>query len=268
MAKHNKWSKVKHRKAVVDKRRGKVWTKCSKAIIVAVKNAGPDPSTNLSLRYAIDEARYANMPRDTIERAIKKGQGADADDAYEPVRYEAYGPGGVAIVIDALTNNRTRTAGDLRLAFSKHGGNLGTSGSVAYLFEPKGQIVIDAKPPADENDKKHRPLFTPEQYAALIVETAIAAGAEDIDEADPSDEESQWTVYTSVASFLSVRDAIESARVRIAEAAIVQAPSTRTEVRGEHAKNVIDLIDALEDLDDIQNVYHNAEIPADVLAAM
>lgn len=268
MAKHNKWSKVKHRKAVVDKRRGKMWTKCSKAIIVAVKTGGPDPTTNLALRYAIDEARYANMPRDTIERAIKKGQGADADDAYEPVRYEAYAPGGVALVIDALTNNRTRTAGDLRLAFSKHGGNLGTTGSVGFLFEPKGQILVDARPPVDESDRKQRPKFTPEAYAAIIMEAAINAGAEDIEEPDAGDDEGQFGVYTTVPGFLAVKDALESAGVRVVEAALVQLPTTRTEVTGDNARAVLELIDAIEDLDDVQKVYHNADIPDDVLAAM
>lgn len=266
MAKHNKWSKIKHRKAVVDKRRGKVWTKCSKAIIVAVRTGGPDPTTNLSLRYAIDEARYANMPRDTIERAIKKGMGADANDAYEPVRYEAYGPGGIALVIDALTNNRTRTAGDLRLAFSTHGGNLGTTGSVGYLFEAKGLIIIENKPPIDENDKKHRPLMTMELYAAAITEAAINAGAEDLEEPDPpTDEQSQWSVVTSIQAFPTVKEALEAAKARIVEASIVQLPLTRTEISGEPGHALLELIDAIEDLDDVQKLYHNADLADDLL---
>ena len=151
MAGHNKWSKIKHRKAVVDKRRGKVWTKCSKAIIVAARNGGSDPAANLALRYAIDEARYANMPRDTIERAIKKGAGEVGGESWENVRYEGYGPGGVALLIDALTDNRTRTVGDLRLAMGKYGGNLGSAGCVSYMFEAKGQIVVRI------DERYHRP---------------------------------------------------------------------------------------------------------------
>jgi YebC/PmpR family DNA-binding regulatory protein len=267
MAKHNKWSKVKHRKAVVDKRRGKVWTKCSKAIIVAVRNSGADPATNIALRYAIDEARYANMPRDTIERAIKKGLGASADDNYEPVRYEGYGPGGVALIIDTLTNNRTRTVGDLRLALGKYGGNLGTSGSVAFLFEAKGEIIVDAAPPIDENDRKAKPI-DPAAYASTIMETAIASGADDIEEPASGEAEGQWTILTSVPAFLGVKDALEAAKVRIAEASLAMVPSTRNEVRGEHAKNLLDLLESIEDLDDVQRVYSNADIPDDVLASI
>jgi len=267
MAKHNKWSKIKHRKAVVDKRRGKVWTKCSKAIIVAVRHGGPDPAANIALRYAIDEARYANMPRDTIERAIKKGQGASADDNYEPVRYEGYGPGGVALIMDTLTNNRTRTVGDLRLALSKYAGNLGTTGSVAFLFEPKGQILMDARPPFDESDRKAKRI-DPVTYANTIMETAIAAGADDIGEPDAGDAEGQWTVLTSVPAFLTVKDALEQAGVKIAEASLAMIPGTRTEVRAAHAQDLIDLIESIEDLDDVQKVYSNADIPDEVLASL
>lgn len=269
MAKHNKWSKVKHRKAVVDKRRGKVWTKCSKAIIVAVKTGGPDPSANLSLRYAIDEARYANMPRDTIERAIKKGQGADADDNYEPVRYEGYGPGGVALVIDALTNNRTRTAGDLRLVLGKHGGNLGTSGSVAYMFEPRGQILVDARPPVDPSDRKQRPAMSPETYSALVADTAINAGADDLEEPQADEDgPGQWTILTSVPMFQRVKEALESAGARVESAELTMIPTTRIEVHGEAARKLMELIDALEDLDDVQKVHNNADVPDDVVSAL
>lgn len=248
MAGHNKWSKIKHRKAVVDKRRGKVWTKVAKAIIVAAKNGGPDPASNLSLRYAIDEARYANMPRDTIERAIKKGTGAGAGENYEPTRYEGYGPGGAAIIVDALTDNRTRTVGDVRLAFSNHEGNLGNSGCVAYMFDPRGQIVIRAAGLAEDR----------------VFNVAIDAGASDIESPDdPSDDDAVFVVLTPVDGFQRVKEAIEHAGMTITEARISLVPQNRVEVRGESARALLDLIDALEDLDDVQHVYSNFTIPDD-----
>ncbi len=270
MAGHSKWHNIKHRKAAVDKKRGKIWTKCAKAIIVAAKTGGPDPSANLTLRYAIDEARYANMPRDTIERAIKKGAGELGDENYEPVRYEGYGPGGIAIIVEALTNNRTRTVGDLRLAFGKYGGNLGNSGCVGYMFEPKGQIVISTIQ-HDESDKKAKPVPR-RQLSDTIMEVAINAGADDIEEPDAApdraDEESQWTILTPVPSFQPVKEAIEAAKIKIAEAQIAMIPSTRTTIRGEDAKKVLALIDAVEDLDDVQKVWANFDIPDTELAAL
>ncbi len=269
MAGHSKWHNIKHRKAAVDKKRGKVWTKCAKAIIVAAKTGGPDPSSNLTLRYAIDEARYANMPRDTIERAIKKGAGELGGDNYEPVRYEGYGPGGVAIIVDALTDNRTRTVGDLRLAFGKFGGNLGNSGCVGYMFEVKGQIVISTTQ-HDESDKKAKPVPR-RQLSETIMDAAINAGADDIEEpegGDASDEESQWTILTPVPSFQPVKDAVESARIKIADAQIAMVPTMRTQVRGENAKNLLSLIDAVEDLDDVQKVWANFELDSGDLVSL
>lgn len=245
MAGHNKWSKIKHRKAVVDKRRGKVWTKVAKAIIVAAKNGGPDPSSNLTLRYAIDEARYANMPRDTIERAIKKGTGAGAGENYEPTRYEGYGPGGVAIIVDALTDNRTRTVGDVRLVFSNHGGNLGHTGCVAYMFDSRGQIIVQGAGLTEDR----------------VLEVAIDAGAADVEPPDdPSDEDAVFIVLTPVDGFQRVKDSIEHAGMTIAEARIAMIPQNRVEASGEAAQNLLDLVDALEDLDDVQNVYSNFTI--------
>lgn len=245
MAGHNKWSKIKHRKAVVDKRRGKVWTKVSKAIIVAAKNGGPDPDSNLSLRYAIDEARYANMPRDTIERAIQKGAGGAGGENYEPVRYEGYGPGGIAVIIDTLTDNRARTVGDLRLAFDRNGGNLGNSGCVAYMFQPKGRMLVNA--PGATEDR--------------MMELAIEAGADDCLAPDDPLEE-PWTILCAVASFQAVKEAIERAgkseSIAIAEAEIAMVPNESVEVTGEAAESLGDLIDAIEDLDDVQKVYTNA----------
>lgn len=243
MAGHNKWSKIKHRKAVVDKRRGKVWTKVAKAIIVAAKNGGPDPAANLSLRYAIDEARYANMPRDTIERAIQKGAGGGDTSTYEIVRYEGYGPGGVAIIVDALTDNRTRTITDVRLAFSTHAGNVGASGCVAYMFQSKGRILVAAQGVSEDK----------------LMEVAIEAGADDVRPPDdPDDDEAAWTVLTSVLAFIAVKDAIEKAAFKIAGAELAMIPDTTTAVAGEQAETLGELIDALEELDDVQKVWTNA----------
>lgn len=248
MAGHSKWHNIKHRKAAVDKKRGKLWSKCSRAIIAAARAGGPDPVTNLALRYAIDEARYANMPRDTIERAIKKGAGEIGGEEWEQVRYEGYGPGGVAIIVDALTDNRTRTVGDLRLAFGRHGGNLGQSGSVSYMFEPKGQIVIGGDGLSEEK----------------VMEAAIEAGAED---ASPPDEEGGvWTITTAPTEFQQVKDGLEAAELQIEEAQIAMMPTMRVEVRGDEARKLLALLDAVEDLDDVQKVYANFDIPDSELA--
>ncbi len=245
MAGHNKWSKIKHRKAVVDKRRGKVWTKVAKAIIVAAKNGGPDPDSNLSLRYAIDEARYANMPRDTIERAIQKGAGGAGGENYEPVRYEGYGPGGVAVIVDSLTDNRARTVGDLRVAFGKYGGNLGNNGCVAYMFHARGQIVCSA------------PGWTEDRF----MELAIESGADDvIAPDDPSDASEPWTILTSVPAFQKVKEAVERAGPTISQADIAMVPADLISIAGENATQFLELIDAIEDLDDVQKVYSNASV--------
>lgn len=242
MAKHNKWSKVKHRKAVVDKRRGKVWTKVSKAIIVAARNGGPDPDSNLSLRYAIDEGRYANMPRDTIERAIRKGAGGDDTSSYEAIRYEGYGPAGIAIIIEALTDNRTRTAGDVRLAFSTHGGNLGASGCVGYMFQSKGQIVVSG------------PGLTEER----VMEVAIESGAADV-ESIGDEETPAWMISTEPTAFLTVKSAIERAGLPIADSQIAMVPDTLASATPEQAKSVEELVEELEDLDDVQKVFTNLD---------
>lgn len=242
MAGHNKWSKIKHRKAVVDKRRGKVWTKVSKAIIVAAKHGGADPAANIALRYAIDEARYANMPRDTIERAIRKGAGGEDTSTYETVRYEGYAPGGVAIVVDALTDNRTRTAADVRLAFSDAGCTLGTSGCVSYMFQLKGQIFVDPKGVQED----------------AILSAALDAGAQDVEAPQAGEDEAPWLVSTDVPGYLRVREALEKAGYTVVQAGLEMVPDTRTAVAGEHAEKLAELVDALEELDDVQKVYTNA----------
>lgn len=247
MAKHNKWSKVKHRKAVVDKRRGKVWTKISKALMVAARNGGPDPDSNLTLRYAMDEARYANMPRETVERAIAKGAGGGDTSNFEAVRYEGYAPGGAAVVVDALTDNRTRTITLVRTAFTEHDANIGASGCVAHMFQFCGHILIEG---ANLNDEK-------------IIEAALEAGAKDVRSPNPlpeADEEAQWIVLTDVPSFNAVKDALEKAKLPIAEASLAMVPDDKVVVTGENAQTVADLLEALEDIDDVQKVYTNAEL--------
>lgn len=244
MAGHNKWSKIKHRKAVVDKRRGKAWTKISKALIVAARHGGPDPDANLALRYAIDEARYANMPRDTVERAIRKGAGGEDTSNYETIRYEGYGPGGVAVIIDTLTDNRARTVGDIRLAFSDHGGNIGGSGCVAYMFAAKGRVVVAAEGLVED----------------AVMEKAIEAGATDVEPLDEGDDDHppSWIIWTEVASFASVKTNVEKAGLPVIDAGLVMVPDNHVAVSGEQADTIAALIEALEDLDDVQKVYSNA----------
>jgi YebC/PmpR family DNA-binding regulatory protein len=249
VAGHSKWHNIKHRKAAVDKKRGRLWSKCSRAVIAAARTGGPDPASNLTLRYAIDEARYANMPRDTIERAIKKGAGEIGGESWENVRYEGYGPGGVAILIDALTDNRTRTVGDLRLAMGKYGGNLGSAGCVGYMFEAKGQIVVAGS-------------VTEEK----LMEAAINAGAEDV--AAPEGDEGVWEITTAPGEFQTVKDGLEAAGVKIEEAQLAMVPTTRVTVAAENATKLLALIDAVEDLDDVQKVYANFDLSDEDLAKL
>ncbi|MGD9791373.1 MAG: YebC/PmpR family DNA-binding transcriptional regulator [Phycisphaerales bacterium] len=245
MAGHNKWSKIKHRKAVVDKRRGKVWTKIAKTIIVAAKNGGGDPDSNLALRYAIDEARYANMPRDTIERAVKKGAGGGDTSTYETIRYEGYGPGGVAIIVDALTDNRTRTITDVRTAFSKFGGNVGASGCVAYMFQHLGRISIDAKSVDEER----------------LMEVALEGGASDVLPPDDpvEDQPATWTVITPAQAFQEAKSCLTAAGFSITDAQLAMVPDTTTALSADAAADLESLVEMLEDLDDVQAVFTNAE---------
>ncbi len=251
MAGHSKWHNIKHRKAAVDKKRGKVWSKCSRAIMAAARTGGPDPNANLTLRYAIDDARAANMPRDTIDRLVKKGSGAAAGENYESVRYEGYGPGGVAIIVDALTDNRTRTAGDLRLAFGKFGGNLGASGCVSYLFRSLGLLRVPASI-AEET----------------LMNAAIAAGAEDVEGPEGDGEDQAWTVSTTPTAMHAVRTALERDRIPVVSSEISMIPSSRVLMSGEPAQNLLHLVDALEDLDDVQKVHAAFDVDDATLAAM
>lgn len=247
MAGHSKWANIKHKKARVDAKRGKLWSKCSRAIIVAAKEGGGDPAANLALRYAIEEAKAANMPKDTIQRAVDKGAGT-GDDAvqYEHVRYEGYGPGGVAIMADCLTDNRNRTAPEMREIFSKHAGNLANSGAVAYMFESRGVITIE-EPNATEE---------------LLMETAVEAGAQDI-----ALEEGSWTVTTNPEDFIAVKEAVEAASISIESAEITMLPNTTTTIAGADVGKVLTILDKLEDHDDVQKVYTNLDASAEDLAA-
>jgi YebC/PmpR family DNA-binding regulatory protein len=249
---HSRWANIKHKKAISDKKRGKAWSKCSRAIMAAARQGGSDPDSNLALRYAIDEARYYNVPRETIERLSKKGAGELEGQTYESIRYEGYGPGGVAILVDTLTDNRTRTVSEMRLLFGNHGGSLGNSGSVAYLFQTKGQILV----PADKvtEDK--------------LMDAAITAGADDVQPPEGDAPEGAWTISTAPAAFHTVKTAMEQSGIPIAEASIAMVPTTRIAISGDTARELLELIDTLDDNDDVQKVYANFDIPDAELAAL
>ncbi|MFA9479078.1 YebC/PmpR family DNA-binding transcriptional regulator [Phycisphaerales bacterium AB-hyl4] len=249
MAGHSKWANIKHKKARQDAKKGKMWSKCSRAIIVAAKAGGPDPAANLTLRYAIDEAKAANMPKDTIENAIKKGSGAAGGADYERVVYEGYGPGGVAVMLDILTDNRNRTAPEVRKLFEKCGGNLGASGCVSYLFQPKGEVFVTKTGPGTEEE--------------AVMEAALEAGAEDVADAGES-----WQVLSEPNDCLAVREALEAAGMTVESAHVTMVPDNTINVTGRDAEKLLTLIDGLEDHDDVQKVYANFEIPDDQMAAL
>src|SRR3954468_14788651 len=234
MAGHSHWSKIKRAKGATDAKRGKLWSKVAKKIMIAAKGGG-DPRDNLSLRYVIEEAKGVNMPKDTINNAIKKGTGELGGANFESAVYEGYGPGGVAIMIDALTNNRARTAPDLRSIFEKHGGNFGASGSVSFQFTKQGVIAI--KSDAVDEDR--------------LMELALDAGAEDV-----KNEGEVFEVITSPISFLKVKDAIAAASIATEAAEIMQMPNNTIAVDAEIGQRVLRLVDTLEDHDDVQSVSH------------
>ena len=244
MAGHSKWAGIKHKKAIVDARRGKLFTKLARAITVAAKDGGGDPEGNPSLALAIQKARDASMPKDNIERAIAKGTGEGADvESFEEVVYEGYGPGGVALLIEALTDNRNRTGSEVRHLLTKHGGNLGEPGSVAYLFEKTGVIVVDAETHGEDE---------------LIV--AIDAGAQDI-----AADEDVFEILTEPSDLPAVRAALEQAGIGFESAHVTQRPQTRVEIDEPTAAKLMRLIDALDDNDDVGEVHANFEADADVL---
>jgi YebC/PmpR family DNA-binding regulatory protein len=244
MAGHSKWAGIKHKKAIVDARRGAAFTKLARAITVAAREGGGDPDTNATLANAVQKAKDASMPKDNIERAIAKGTGEGADaDAIEAVLYEGYGPGGVALLIEALTDNRNRTGSDVRHLLSKHGGSLGEPGSVAYLFDRQGVIVVDAERWSEDD---------------LIV--AIDAGAEDIEQDDDV-----FEVLTEPAALSAVRAALEDAGIGVEAAEVTQRPKTRVPVEEDQAGKLLRLIDALEDNDDVNAVHANFDVDAELL---
>jgi len=246
MAGHSKWANIKHRKAAQDKKRGKIYTKLIREITVAARSGGGgDPSTNPRLRLAMDKALGANMNKDTIERAIKRGTGEGDGANYEEVRYEGYGPGGTAVMVDCMTDNRNRTVSEVRHAFTKAGGNLGTDGSVAYMFNRIGLLTYPAG--SDED---------------AIMDAALEAGAEDVDTSDDGSIE----VSTSYEDFMAVKDAMEATGYKPEHAEIIEQPTTDTVVGEEDAEKIIRLIDTLDELDDVQEVHTNADFPDDVLA--
>ena len=242
MAGHSHWSKIKRAKGATDAKRGKVWSKIARKIIIAAKGGG-DPRDNLALRYVIDEAKAANMPKDTITNAIKKGTGELGGENYEPVTYEGYAPGGVALLVEGLTNNRARTAPEMRSILEKHGGNFASTGSVSFQFTKQGVIAI--KSSATDED--------------ALLELALDAGAEDV-----RNEGEVFEVITTPTAYQKVKDAIEKANIPIEASEITNLPSNTIALNEEAAQKLLKLIDALEDNDDVQNVSHNAEIPESV----
>lgn len=245
MAGHSKWANIKHRKERQDAKRGKIFTKLIRELTVAAKHGGGVPADNPRLRLAVDKALTANMSREVIDRAIARGAGSNEADNMTELSYEGYAPSGVAIIIEAMTDNRNRTAAEVRHAFSKNGGNLGTDGSVAYMFDRKGQISY--APGVDED---------------ALMEAALEAGADDV----VTQEDGSVEVYTSFADFLSVNEALTEAGFKGDEAEVAMIPSIMAPITDvETAQKVLRLIDALEDLDDVQDVYHNAEIADEIM---
>jgi len=245
VAGHSKWKQIKRKKAVTDNRRAANWTKLIREITVAAKAGGGDPGGNPRLRLAIDTARAANMPNENIDRAVKKGTGELEGVNYEEITYEAYGPGGVAIMIESLTDNGNRTVADIRRWLSRNGGNLGTTGSVAWMFDRRGQITIDA----DRHDEE------------AVMEAALEAGALDVESDDGA-----YTVLTEVADFAAVQDALREKGIAWDDAELAMVPKNEVQVAGADAEQLVKLLELLEELDDVQKVHTNADLDADSLA--
>ncbi|HEV7164871.1 MAG TPA: YebC/PmpR family DNA-binding transcriptional regulator [Gammaproteobacteria bacterium] len=245
MAGHSKWANIQHRKNAQDAKRGKLFTRLIREITTAARHGDPDPANNPRLRLAMDRALTANMTRDTIERAMKRGSGEDGGAAYEEISYEGYGPGGVAVIVECMSDNRTRTVGEVRHAFTKHGGNLGADGSVSYLFHKCGVLTF----PASVGEDK-------------VMEAALEAGAEDVVN------DGGIEVLTDPGSFLKVKESMEKAGLKPESAEITMRASNSVSLDVAHAESVMKLLEALESLDDVQTVYSNADFPDEVLQAM
>ncbi len=244
MAGHSHWAGIKHKKAREDARRGKIFSKCARAITVAARQGGGDPAMNLTLRYAIDEARAANMPKDSIERAVKKGTGELADEKpLEEVTYEGYAPGGVAVLVEAVTDNRNRTASEITKVFEKNGGSIGRPGCVAWMFSQKGVVITGE----GQNEEQ-------------VMEAALGAGAEDMTDSDGS-----FEITTPPEAFAEVRGALENAGIVVASAQVLQVPQSYVAVEEDNARKVLRLMEALDDQDDVQKVHSNFDIDAELL---
>jgi len=248
MSGHSHWAGIKHKKAANDAKRGKVWSKVARMIIVAAKNGGGDPSANLTLRYAIDKAKASNMPKDTIEKAIKKGTGDLDGVSFEEVLYEGYGPSGVAIMVEALTDNRNRTGPEIKKIFEKRAGSLGTSGCVNWMFSQKGLITVNTAGVDEEQ----------------LMEIALNAGADDLENTGEV-----FEITCDPAAFEELKQAIEAAEIPIEVAEIAMVPQNTIPVEDEAtAKKVLALMEAFEDHDDVQNVYANFDIPEEIIATL
>src|SRR4051794_6116286 len=249
MSGHSKWSSIKHKKGAADAKRGKLFSKLARAIIVAAREGGPDPANNLALQNAIEKARSYSMPKDNIERAVARGSGAGTDsEAFEQGVYEGYGPNGVAIIVEALTDNRNRTASDIRHVFTKNEGNLGTTGAVGWLFERRGIIMVDGDR-ADEDS---------------VMLAAAEGGADDV-----AQDGSSFQITTPPEALSAVREALEQAGIEVESAETTMVPKTTIELSDESAaRKTLRLVDALEELDDVNEVHANFDIPEQVLEAV
>ncbi|MBX3397084.1 MAG: YebC/PmpR family DNA-binding transcriptional regulator [Phycisphaerae bacterium] len=245
MAGHSKWANIKHKKGANDKRRGKLWSKLSRNIIVAAKTGGGDPASNLALRYAIDKAKEANMPNDTIDKAVKKGTGELGAEQYQSATYEGYGPGGVAIIVDALTDNPARTAPEMKKTFERGGGNLGQPNCVSWNFLTKGVFTVNA---ADTSED-------------CLMEVVLDAGGEDV-----VLDEDVFEVTCDVTAYDAVGKALKAAKIETRSAEITKIPGTRVTVDADTADRVLKMIEAFEDNDDVQQVYHNLELTDELMA--
>ena len=244
MSGHSHWSKIKRAKAANDAKRGRVWSKMARRVIVAAKTGGGNPDENLTLRYAIDDAKSVNMPNDTIDKAIKKGTGELSSQSYEQTLYEGYGPGGVAFMVECLTDNRNRTASDMRKIFDRGGGQMGATNCVAWMFEQKGTFVISAEA-ADED---------------ALMEIALDAGADDVE-----DEGGLFTIICQVGAFSAVKGALAEKEIETLSAEIGMVPTTSVAVGPDKAKQVLNLMETMEENDDVQNVFANFDIPDEVM---
>jgi YebC/PmpR family DNA-binding regulatory protein len=247
MSGHSHWATIKHKKGAIDAKRGKLWSKLSRAIIIAAKHGGGDPTMNLKLRYAIDKARQVSMPKDNIERAIKRGTGELEGQTFEEITYEGFGPGGVAVLVDVLTDNRNRTAGEVRKIFERNGGNMGSAGCVGYLFERKGVLSVNGS--GIEEDR--------------LMEIALEAGADDVRSTSQG-----FDVLCDPASFNKVQEALQAAHVPLAHSEITQLAKTGVDADEETALRVVRLVEAIDDHDDVQNVYHNMNLSDELLARL